>query len=99
MSEKWELIGKQGTAIWCGGEIIAQVTEPRVDHGKKRKRAQLIAAAQDLLDAAIETMQTMGTVWGIDGRSDEYIYDEMGSDLAASYFSLREAIAKAQGAA
>ena len=49
MSEKWELIGKQGMAIWCGDEVIAQVTEPRVDHGKKRKRAQLIASAPDLL--------------------------------------------------
>lgn len=57
--------------------------------------ARLIAAAPDLLGAAIETMQTMGNVWGIDGRDDEYIYDEMGSDLSASYFALRAAIAKA----
>lgn len=91
MNKKWELIGKQGTAIWCGDEIIAQVTEPRVDHGKKRKRAQLIAAAPDLLDLATALLSAI-EMFAITNTSDE---DTIGvlSDAA------REVIAKAQGAA
>lgn len=51
----------------------------------------------ELLNAAIETMQAMSAAFGLGGRDDDYIYDELGSDLAGCYFALRAAIAKATG--
>jgi hypothetical protein len=54
----WEVIGKQGTAIWHGNEIIAQMTKARTDHKQARADAELIALAPvmwlALVDAAID---------------------------------------------
>lgn len=59
--------------------------------------ARLIAAAPDLLTAAKEALSSMESIWRTAGHDDDWIYDEMGSELAAGYFSLRAAIAKATG--
>jgi len=47
----WELIGKQGTAVWAGDKIIAQMPRARIDHRQSRIDARLIAAAPELLEA------------------------------------------------
>lgn len=57
--------------------------------------AHLVAAAPDLLTAAIEAKAAMDSIWRTNGADDQWIYDEMGSELSAGYFSLRAAIAKA----
>lgn len=59
--------------------------------------ARLLAAAPELLTAAIEAMAAMDSEWQTSSRDDDWIYDEMGSELASGYFSLRSAIAKAKG--
>lgn len=35
---------------------------------------------------------TLESGWGISGRDDEWIYDEIGSQLSSAYFALRSAI-------
>lgn len=45
----WEVIGKQGTAIWSGNEIIAQMSSPRLGHKRARADALLMASAPKLL--------------------------------------------------
>lgn len=82
-----------------GGEVRKDAQGRWTDQTEVEANSRLLWASPDLLSAAIETMQTMENIWRTKGRDDEYIYDEMGSDLAASYFVLRAAIAKAQGAA
>jgi hypothetical protein len=47
----WTLIGKQGTAIWAGDEIIASCNGARSFHKIARANAQMMAAAPDLLEA------------------------------------------------
>lgn len=60
--------------------------------------ARLIAAAPELLEAATRIMAAMRSVFTFsDMADDEWIYDELGSDLAGAYFDARAAIAKATG--
>lgn len=51
MSKRWNVIGKQGTAIWEGDEIVAQMNNPRTNHKNARKNAVLMAAAPEMLKA------------------------------------------------
>lgn len=62
---------------------------------EERANARLIAAAPELLAAAREALSAMDDIWETKDADDDFIYDEMGSSLAAGYFSLRAAIAKA----
>jgi hypothetical protein len=41
----WSLIGKGGTAVWAGDEIIAQMNGARAYHSIARANAQMMAAA------------------------------------------------------
>jgi hypothetical protein len=70
----------------------------RAEEAEIAANARLIAAAPTLLTAAIEAMAAMDSIWQTRGADDDWIYDEMGSDLAAGYFSLRAAIALATSA-
>lgn len=45
----WEVLGKQGTCVWAGNEIIAQMTNPRSRHRQARADAVLMASAPALL--------------------------------------------------
>ena len=55
----WELIGKQGTAIWSGNRIVANMTEARTNHKRARREAKLIAAAP-LMYATLRDLDNMG---------------------------------------
>jgi hypothetical protein len=58
--------------------------------------ARLIAAAPDLLESARKTEAALAEHFNLpDDFDDDYAYDEMGSVLAAAYFSARDVIAKA----
>lgn len=46
----WTLIGKRGTAIWSGNEIIANMTGSRAYHSIARANAELMASAPELLE-------------------------------------------------
>ena len=46
----WELIGKQGTAIWAGNRIIAHMSDPRSNKPEARANARLMAAAPEMLE-------------------------------------------------
>jgi hypothetical protein len=46
----WEVLGKQGTCVWAGNEIIAQMTNPRSRHRQARADAVLMASAPTLLE-------------------------------------------------
>ena len=77
--ERWELIGAQGTAIWCGDEIIAQMSGPRQNHKLARRRAELMVDAPamrlalDLIAAGVaEIRDGMFICDGLHIRPDEF---------------------------
>lgn len=47
-AEPWTLIGKQGTAIWSGEKIVAQINEPRENHKIARANAERIVACVNI---------------------------------------------------
>lgn len=69
------------------------------DQNQEVANSRLIAAAPDLLTSAREALSAMESIWRTKGMDDEWIYDEMGSELSSGYFALRDAIAKATGEA
>lgn len=95
--------GPWNVSSYGGGQYVQHwyVSGPSV-HMDTSNKAELpdmylIAAAPDLLTASKEAMSSMESIWRTAGHDDDWIYDEMGSELAAGYFSLRAAIAKATG--
>lgn len=50
--------------------------------------------ANDLRLAASKAIAVMERIWDTHGHDDEWIYDEMGSELATAYFNLRDALDK-----
>lgn len=66
--------------------------------GKHQKdNALLIEAAPDLLIVAKKAIEVLESEFGLEGREDEFVYDELGGELAMLYFKARNAIAKALG--
>lgn len=51
---RWSLIGKQGTAIWAGDEIIGNVTGARAHHASARANAALMAQAPAMLEVLLQ---------------------------------------------
>ena len=47
----WQVLGKQGTAIWAGDVMVAQMSNPRENHSEARANAVLMAASHDMLEA------------------------------------------------
>jgi hypothetical protein len=51
----------------------------------------------DLAEKAIKrALSVMDDIWNTKGRDDDYVYDEMGSDLSGAYFELRDLIQRTQ---
>jgi hypothetical protein len=53
---RYELIGKQGTAIWLGGEIVAQMPNARTNHKKARETAEFIVRACNSYHAMLNAL-------------------------------------------
>ncbi len=89
--EPWRLIGNQGTAIWEGDEIIAQMPDSRTNHKEARKRAQLMASAPELLEA-LQLSEMIISHYGLNAT-------EAGKDhpQQEALVQIREAIALATG--
>ena len=85
----------------CGGDVsIVNRDAPGDDWDvciihSTEANARLIASAPCLLEAARMAIAAMESMWVTEDRDDDYIYDEMGSEMSSGYFALREAIAKA----
>ena len=77
------------------GRIVA--VRHRLPAAENEANMGRIAALPELRNAAIVTFETMSAAWGLGGRDDDYIHDQVGSDLAGCYFALRAAIAKTTG--
>lgn len=48
----------------------------------------------ELREAARKTLKAMEHIWDTKDRDDDWIYDEMGSELSGAYFDLRDALEK-----
>lgn len=82
--------------VTANGEDVARIAS---SYDCAEHDARLIAAAPCMLSAMIEAKDAMESSYRIKGKGDDWIYDEIGSEMAAGYFSLRAAIAKAKGEA
>lgn len=83
------------TPVEGGGDVADCSVNNWRGMGVLEANARLIAAAPDLLAAALEAKAAMDSIWRTKGLDDDFIYDEMGSELSVGYFSLRAAIARA----
>jgi hypothetical protein len=53
----WTLIGKQGTAIWAGDEIVATVEGSRTNHATARATAEFIVLACNAHDDLVAALK------------------------------------------
>lgn len=53
--------------------------------------AALAERCERLEAAADKALKAMESIWSLKNRDDDYIYDEMGSELSGAYFWLRDA--------
>ena len=81
------------------GHAFSVCRAPRYQTQKQwEDDARLIAAAPDSYEANRKFIAAANSVWNIKPHhDDDYIYDEMGSELAAAYFAARAAIGRATG--
>jgi hypothetical protein len=59
--------------------------------------AALAERCERLEGAASVAIEAMEDIWKLKGREDDYIYDEMGSQLSHGYFMLRAALSPSSG--
>jgi hypothetical protein len=65
-----------------------------VEHGDYAALAERCERLEGAASVAIEAMED---IWKLKGREDDYIYDEMGSQLSHGYFMLRAALSPSSG--
>jgi hypothetical protein len=59
--------------------------------------AALAERCERLEGAADKALKAMNIIWKLKDRDDDYIYDEMGSQLSGGYFALRDALSGSSG--